>query len=76
MAVFTYVYMPNAFVNVIRARPISKLGSVAPEDVVPLLVFEIPDSTREEASTDKIKQASGGYQEILQFCGRSSPSKV
>jgi hypothetical protein len=47
--------MPYALVDIIRASTITKLGSIATDPVIPLLLFEVPYGSREEAGGDEIK---------------------
>lgn len=61
----TYIYVPYCLVDIIGARPISKLGSVAANNVVPLLLLEVADATRKQPSCDKVKEAGRRHQEDL-----------
>jgi hypothetical protein len=50
----SYVDVPDALVDIIRARAIAKLVSLAANVLVPLGHLEAPDGAREETSTDEI----------------------
>lgn len=69
----TYVDMPDTFINVIRARAIPELCSVAADDIVPLLLFEIPNCSGEEAGRHEIQETRRDDKEDLQLGGRAAP---
>lgn len=71
----TYVYMPDTLLDVIGPWSISQLSSITADDVVPYLVFEIPNGAGEKAGSDQIQQARRGYEEVLQLRASSTPNK-
>jgi len=46
--------MPDTLVDIIRSRAIPELSSVAPHHVVPLLLFESPDGSREQPGRHEV----------------------
>lgn len=60
--------MPDALADVVRSRSGACLAGVASDDVVPCVVFEEPDCTREEAGGDEVEEAGADYQEDLELC--------
>lgn len=69
----TYVYVPHALVNVIRARPAAGFRGIAAKGYVPLLRLKVPDRSGEEASGDEVQQTRRSHEEQLQLGSRSAP---
>lgn len=69
----TYVDVPDALADVIRSWAIAQLGSVAANDVVPLLLLKVPHRAREQAGTDKVQKAGREDQEPLELGGGTTP---
>lgn len=67
--------MPNAAINIIRTRPITELGCVTTNDLVPLLLLEKPKCPREKTGCNEIEQACGCNQEDLQLGDGTTPIK-
>lgn len=65
--------MPHALIDVVRARSVPKLRSVAADDVVPRLLFKVRNCPGEEACGDEVEKASRYDEENLQLRGRSTP---
>lgn len=57
--------MPDALVDVVGSRTASELRSIATNEAVPLLGFEVPDGAREETRADQVKQTGGNDEEVL-----------
>ena len=72
----SYVDVPDALVNIIRARAIAKLVSLAANVLVPLGHLKGPDGAREETSTDEIQKAGRDDKEELELGARTTPKTV
>lgn len=66
--------MPHALVNVIRAGAGAQLGSIAADNVVPLLRLQVPYRTGEEAGGDEVEEARRDDEEHLHL-GRGAAPK-
>jgi hypothetical protein len=61
-----YVYMPNAFPNVITARACTRFSSTLSRELDPCILFKVPDTFGEEACSYEVKKACGHHEEDLQ----------
>ena len=67
------VDVPDRGADVVGARAGAYLGGVAADDVVPVLLLEVPDGFAEEARGDEVEEAGGDYEEDLEFGGGAAP---
>lgn len=72
----TYVDVPNALIDIIRASTGAELGSLTTNVLVPLLVLKVPDGAGEETGGDEVQEAGGGDEEELELGGGTTPSGV
>lgn len=63
----TYVDVPNALVNIVRAWATARLTGITADGIVPFLCLQMPYTAGKETSRDQIQDTGRGHQEYLQL---------
>lgn len=71
----TYVYVPNALVNIIGSRTVTSLCSISTKGIIPLLCFQVPNASGEETCGNEVQETSRDDKEQLKLGSRTTPSK-
>ena len=58
--------MPDTLADIVGTSSRTRFGRITTDDIVPGVVLEVPDCTREETSGDEVEEAGRDDQEVLQ----------